>query len=76
MDLKPIDRVSFEAGELIREHPPQLYNANKQLVFEIACSSGYPCLSAVCQQRRFLSKKLATAPELLRFFSLTICRRS
>jgi len=42
MGLKPIVRVSFEAGELIREHPPQLYNDNKQLVFEIACSSGYP----------------------------------
>lgn len=42
MGLKPIDRVSFEAGELIREHPPELYDGNKQLVFEIARWAGFP----------------------------------
>lgn len=42
MDLKPIDEASFKAGELLRDHPPQWHDDNKQLVFEIACSSGFP----------------------------------
>lgn len=42
MDLKPIDRVRFEAGKLFRGHLPRWYDDNKQLVFEIACSSDFP----------------------------------
>jgi hypothetical protein len=42
MSLKPIDRASFKAPELIREHPPRWHDDNKRCVFEIACSSGAP----------------------------------
>jgi len=42
MDLKPINRARFEADELLRDHPLKWFDENKQLVFEIACSSGFP----------------------------------
>ena len=69
MGLKPIDRVSFEAGELIREHPPKLYNANKQLVFEIACSSGFPFEGQV-DYARWLAQELPEEVTLQSAFSV------
>jgi hypothetical protein len=69
MGLKPIDRVSFEAGELIREHPPKLYNANKQLVFEIARSSGFPFEGQV-DYARWLAQELPEEVTLQSAFSV------
>ena len=69
MGLKPIVRVSFEAGELIREHPPKLCNDNKQLVFEIACSSGFPFEGQV-DYARWLAQELPEEVALQSAFSI------
>lgn len=42
MDVNPLDRVTFGAGSLIHDHPPRWHDRNKQVVFDIACSSGFP----------------------------------
>jgi len=42
MEPKPLERLEFEAGALIKAHPPQWHHRNKQTVYEIACSSGFP----------------------------------
>lgn len=42
MDLTPIDQASFEAEKLVHDHPPHWRHGNKHLVYEIACSSGFP----------------------------------
>jgi hypothetical protein len=42
MQVKPLERAEFDAGRLIQEHPPRWHHRNKRLVFEIACSSGFP----------------------------------
>jgi hypothetical protein len=51
MGQAPIDRVSFEAATLLREHPPQWPSGNKQLVFDIACSSNFPFEGQVAYAR-------------------------
>ncbi len=38
--LEPIERLSYEATRLFREHPPVIRDRNKQVVFEIACPEG------------------------------------
>lgn len=38
----PLERAEFEAASLIREHPPQLHHPNKQVVYEVATSTGDP----------------------------------
>jgi len=40
--LKATDQILFDAGTLIREHPPKWRDGHKRLVFEIACSSDFP----------------------------------
>lgn len=40
MDL--LERLSFDAAQLICEYPPRWSDPNKQLVFDIADGSGYP----------------------------------
>ncbi len=35
--MDPIERLEFDTAELVREHPPAWRNANKRLVYEIAC---------------------------------------
>lgn len=40
--MKPLEHLEFDAGSLIRNHPPRWHNRHKRLVFEIACSSGFP----------------------------------
>lgn len=42
MEHHPIERLFFEASSLHRDYPPVWSDSNKRLVFEIACSSGYP----------------------------------
>lgn len=42
MEGEPLERVAFDAGRLILEHPPRWNNERKRLVFEIARSSGFP----------------------------------
>ena len=42
MEMKPLENASFDASRLIRDHPPRWSDRNKRLVFEIACSSGFP----------------------------------
>jgi hypothetical protein len=37
---RPLDRQSFDAGELMADHPPRVVNPNKQLVLAIACPPG------------------------------------
>jgi hypothetical protein len=37
---QPIERLQFETTQLIREHPPQWHDRNKQIVHEIACPPG------------------------------------
>jgi len=51
MDLKPLERITFEAGTLIREHPPRWGHANKRLVFEIASTSAFPFEGQVSYSR-------------------------
>jgi hypothetical protein len=38
--VTPIERLDFDAAELINEHPPAWRNSNKQVVYEIACPPG------------------------------------
>jgi hypothetical protein len=40
MERKSIERVHFEAGELIKKHPPRWGDRNKRVVLGIPCSSG------------------------------------
>ena len=42
MEVNPIERVDFRAGELIRDHSPRWHDPNKRVVFNIAGSSGVP----------------------------------
>ena len=42
MNVNPLDRVTFGAGSLIQGYPPRWHDRNKRLVFDIACSSGFP----------------------------------
>ena len=42
MEVNPIERADFRAGELIRDHPPRWRDPNKRVVFNIADSSGAP----------------------------------
>ena len=42
MEVNPIERDDFRAGELIRDHPPRWRDPNKRVVFNMACSSGAP----------------------------------
>ncbi len=42
MGFQAIDRLNFDAGRLMCEYPPQWYHSNKQLVYEISQSSGFP----------------------------------
>ena len=51
MELRPIDQVRFEAGELLRDHPPRWRDDNKRVVFEIARSSGFPLEGQVVYAR-------------------------
>ena len=37
---EPIARLSFEAAALFKEHPPRLYNRNKEVVYAKACPPG------------------------------------
>ena len=37
---EPLDRGEFDAGRLMRQHPPVLRNPNKLVVFRIACPDG------------------------------------
>jgi hypothetical protein len=37
---EPIQRRTYTAAELVRQHPPVLRNENKQLLFAIACPPG------------------------------------
>lgn len=38
--LEPLQRRSYEAAELVRQHPPLLRNENKQVLFAIASPAG------------------------------------
>ncbi len=38
--IEPIERLEFEANELMASHPPILRDANKQTVYDIACPRG------------------------------------
>jgi hypothetical protein len=49
--IEPIDSATFEAGHLMREHPPRWHHANKQLVYEIACGSGRPPSGTIVYSR-------------------------
>ena len=42
MEVTPLERVEFDAGILMRSHPPEWGNERKRLVFEISTSSGFP----------------------------------
>src|SRR4051794_33282114 len=37
---QPIERLTFDAAALMREHPPKLNNGNKRVVFDVACPDG------------------------------------
>jgi hypothetical protein len=38
--VRPLERRTYEAAELVRHHPPVLRNENKQIVFSIGCAPG------------------------------------
>ena len=38
--MTPIERLDFDAAELMKEHPPAWRNSNKQVVYGIACPPG------------------------------------
>jgi hypothetical protein len=42
MKHEPIDRAVYDADRLIASHPPRWHDRNKERVFEIARSSGFP----------------------------------
>ena len=37
---RPLDRQSFDAAELMADHPPRVCDANKEIVLDIACPPG------------------------------------
>jgi hypothetical protein len=39
---EPLESIQFDAGELVRQHPPRWRHRNKAAVYEVACSTGYP----------------------------------
>lgn len=51
MDLNPIDHAEFDAGKLLSEYPPRWRHDNKQLVYQIGCSSGFPIAGEVVYAR-------------------------
>ncbi len=68
MEDKPLDQGTFDAGRLIREHPPRWRDGNKRLVFEIGCSSGFPFEGQVAYAlwtARELPAVLETRPQFL-----------
>jgi hypothetical protein len=67
MKLNPIDRVSFDAAELLKEHPPRWHHSNKQLVYEIGCSSGFPIEGQVEYARWPAQKLPESVPPLSQF---------
>lgn len=40
--MQPIMQIEFNAAELARDFPPRFHNRNKEIVWEIAGSSGFP----------------------------------
>src|SRR3954452_20853729 len=38
--IEPLQRRSYPAAQLVRQHPPVLRHENKQLLFAIACPTG------------------------------------
>src|SRR3954451_11599445 len=38
--IEPLQRRSYAAAQLVRQHPPVLRHENKQLLFAIACPAG------------------------------------
>lgn len=38
--IEPLQRASFNAGQLMAEHPPKLRDPNKRVVLEVACPPG------------------------------------
>ena len=51
MEVTPLERVEFDAGILMRSHPPEWRNEHKRLVFEISTSSGFPHKGTVVYAR-------------------------
>lgn len=49
--MEPIVRLEFDAAHLMREHPPQLRDPNKQRVFDVACPPGSPPAGKVVVSR-------------------------
>ena len=42
MTAAPLERVRFDAAELVLDHPPRWRHRNKQAVFDLVRSSNYP----------------------------------
>ena len=70
MKVEPIDFVCYEAADLIREHPPIWQHPNKEVVYEIACSSGFPFSGEVVYVRWPAQTLPNSVPEPL---PITVC---
>lgn len=42
VEMKPLEKASYDTGILIHDYPPRWGDRNKRLVFKIACSSASP----------------------------------
>jgi len=66
---KPIDHFQFDAGALIRNHPPLWRDQNKKTVFGIACNSGAPFAGQIVY-RRWAEQPLPEAVMQYRHFEV------
>ncbi len=47
----PLERLEFDVAAMMTEFPPALRNANKRVVFDIACGSATPCAGRITYTR-------------------------
>lgn len=48
---EPLERLVFDAGELVYGYPPVMHDANKRVVYEIACPPGRPLSGEIVYTR-------------------------
>jgi len=51
MKAEPMDRVQFDGGKIMRDHPPQWNHPNKQAVFALICSTNDPFAGRIVYAR-------------------------
>jgi hypothetical protein len=50
-DNEPLERLTFDAATLMREHPPKFRHRNKTAVYDIACPAGFRTAGTITYSR-------------------------